>query len=163
MDANMIEVLLGIISFLATTIIGLYINNTYQQHKQYSDFLNRLGSIVGLGGRIIYKDNDIYQLFQVEKIDRQGMVLKGYNKTIFIPISKLMGEEIIVPDINYESVSRDNEEAISAEEQELDEFRHKRIAEIYAHSIKDIMKNHVIPEIKQVLSEYNEQKPNPKK
>lgn len=158
MDSQTIEILLGILSFLASTIVGLYLNSKYRERKEYSDFLKRLSSIVGLGGRIIYMDDTVYRLYQVEKIDRQGMVLKGYNKTIFIPISKLMSEDIIVPDINFEHTQKENDEEADAQEQELEEFRHKKISEIYAHTIKDIANKYIIPEIERIIEENRKSK-----
>ena len=151
MEAHIMEILLGFLSFLATTVIGLYINSVYKQNKEYRDFLERLNSIVGLGGRVIYKDDNVYRLFQVEKIDRQGMVLKANFKTIFVPISKLMKDEIIVPDINYENVMKELSEEDNAKEQEMDEFKHKRTSEIYAHTMKDIIKVHILPEIEKIV------------
>jgi uncharacterized protein YneF (UPF0154 family) len=41
MDSQTIEILLGILSFLASTIVGLYLNSKYRERKEYSDFLKR--------------------------------------------------------------------------------------------------------------------------
>ena len=150
MEINLIELLLGFISFLATTIVGLYLKSLYKNSKEYNSFLVRLNSIVGLGGRILYNDGIDYNIYQVEKIDKQGMVLKGHNKTIFVPISKLMGNDIIVPDINYESLTQEEEDEKYATKQEIEDFRQKRVAEIYSHTFKEMIKSYVIPEIEKL-------------
>ena len=150
MEVNLIEVLLGFISFLATTIVGLYLKSIYKNSKEYKSFLVRLNSIVGLGGRILYNDGIDFNLYQVEKIDKQGMVLKGHSKTIFVPISKLMGNDIIVPDINYENIIKEEQDVKNATEQEIDDFRHKRVAEIYSHTFKEMIKSHIIPEFEKI-------------
>ena len=147
MQMEFINVLLGIISFILTTMIGLYINAIYQKRKDYKNFLERLKNIVGLGGKIMYTFDGETQPFQVDKIDKQGVVLVNKKITIFIPTSKLINEDIIVPTVDYDELTKDGIEQNAAKKQELDEFSNKRIAEIYAHSYKDMFKTHILPEL----------------
>jgi hypothetical protein len=153
MEFELIHIFLSIISFLLTTVVGLYITHKYNERKEYKNFLKRLNNIVGLGGKIIYKNNETYEIFQIKEISKQGVTLIGFNITVYVPIDKLMEEEIIVPEQDYEEIMKNLNEENTMKDQELEEFRQKRIAEIYAYSNRDMIKNYLFPELEKMLSE----------
>lgn len=153
MELQLIDIFLGVISFLLSTVVGLYLNHKYNERLEYKDFLQRLNKIVGLGGKIMYKIDNTEGLFQITEINQQGVTLTGFNVTIYVPIDKLMEQEIIVPDQDYDEIIKNLEEENSLKNQELEEFRQKRIAEIYAYSNRDMIKNYLFPELEKMLTE----------
>lgn len=151
MDYVTIKILLMIISFILTSTIGLYINYIFHKKKKEKEFFKKINNIVGLGGKVLYSVNMKLNVFEVQEINRNGMIVKNTNKSIFIPIKKLMDSEIIIPESNYEETYKQKFEEEQVRQNELEEFKQKRIAEITANVNKQMITNHLLPEIKNLI------------
>ena len=99
---GILEMVISIVTLVVATAITFYIKDWYQKRAEYIKLKDKIDKIAGKGAKVIYSESQDRDLYTIESIDSDGLVLKSKVQTIFLPIKKVLESEIILPVDDYE-------------------------------------------------------------
>jgi hypothetical protein len=84
--------------------IAFYIKEFLQKRSDFNKFRKKIERIAGKNATILYSGTGIgQQMFKIIDIDEHGLVLKDELQTIYVPVSKLINSDVILPVDNYDT------------------------------------------------------------
>lgn len=97
-----------VISILASVILSMltfYLKDHLQRRSDYGKLKKKLEQKAGKGAMVVYSVGSGLgmgsQLYKIEDFDREGVTLRNDVQSIFVPASKLVESEMIIPGENY--------------------------------------------------------------
>jgi len=106
MSFNVSTLIISIVAFVVSAGLTFYLKDYIQRRSDYGKLKKKLEQIAGKGATVIYSPGTGLgmgpQPFKIVDFDREGVTLKNEVQTIFVPASKLIQLEMIIPSENYE-------------------------------------------------------------
>ena len=106
MSFDVETLVISIIAFVVSAGLTFYLKDYIQRRSDYEKLKKKLEQIAGKGATVIYSPGTGVgmgpQPFKIVDFDRQGVTLQNEVQTIFVPSSKLIQSEIIIPSERYE-------------------------------------------------------------
>jgi hypothetical protein len=104
-----VDVSTVVISILASVILSMltfYLKDYLQRRSDYQKLKKKLEQVAGKGAMVVYSIGSGIgmgaQLYKIEGFDREGVTLRNEAQTIFVPASKIVQSEWIIPGTDYE-------------------------------------------------------------
>lgn len=98
-----ISISLTIITGAISVAVAFYIKEYLQKRSEFKKFRIKIEKIAGKNAVILYSGTGIgQQVFKIADIDEHGVVLKDELQTIYVPVSKLITSDVVLPVDNYE-------------------------------------------------------------
>lgn len=117
MNISFIQILITIVVGAISVALTFYIKEYLQKNKEYKSFKEKIDKVAGKNSTVLYAPDGInsYDLFKVINISKSGLTLKNELQTIYVPASKLLKSDMILPCDNYkqarlEKLKREMEE-----------------------------------------------------
>lgn len=119
---GILEMVISIVTLVVATGITFYVKDLYQKRSEYKKLEDKINKIAGKGATVIYSESQNMfdrDLYTIDSIDPNGVVLKSKVQTIFLPIKKVLESEFILPADNYgqmktEKMQKDMEQMADA-------------------------------------------------
>jgi len=106
MSFDVSTLIISIIVFVVSAGLTFYLKDYIQRRSDYGKLKKKLEQIAGKGAMVIYSPGTGVgmgsQPFKIVDFDREGVTLRNEVQTIFVPASKLIQSEMIIPSDNYE-------------------------------------------------------------
>ena len=113
---------ISIVTLVVAIGITFYVKDFYQKRSEYKKLEDKLNKIAGKGATVIYSESQNMfdrDLYTIDSIDPNGVILKSKVQTIFLPSKKVLESEFILPADNYgqmktEKMKKDMEQMADA-------------------------------------------------
>lgn len=106
MSFNVWTLIISIVAFVVSAGLTFYLKDYIQRRSNYGKVKKKLEQIAGKGAMVIYSPGTGVgmgpQPFKIAEFDREGVTLRNEIQSIFVPASKLIQSEWIVPSEKYE-------------------------------------------------------------
>ena len=106
MNFNVWTLIISIVVFVVSAGLTFYLKDYIQRRSDYGKLKKKLEQIAGKGAMVIYSPGTGVgmgpQLFKLVDFDREGVTLRNEVQSIFVPTSKLIQSEIVIPSEDYE-------------------------------------------------------------
>src|SRR5688572_3371258 len=98
MNINYQEIIVSIIVGVVSVTLAFYIKDFLIQKNEFRRLRQKLEKVAGKNARVIYND----EIYKVTYVDESGIILNGELNTVFIPTSKLLQTETILPSDRFD-------------------------------------------------------------
>lgn len=101
-----ISVLASVVASVTVTGLTFYLKEYLQGRSDYGKVKQKLAEIAGKGAKVVYSVGSGLgmgaQVYRIEDFDREGVTLRNEVQTVFVPASKLVQSDWIIPSEKYE-------------------------------------------------------------
>ena len=106
MSVDVPTVVISILASVVLSMLTFYLKDYLQRRSDYGKLKKKLEQIAGKGAMVVYSVGSGMgmgsQLYKIEDFDREGVTLKNDVQRIFVPASKIVQSEWIIPGEDYE-------------------------------------------------------------
>lgn len=106
MSIDLSTLVVSIVVFVVSAGLTFYLKDYIQRRSDYGKLKKKLEQIAGKGAMVVYSPGAGLgmgpQLFKIVDFGREGVTLQNEVQSIFVPASKLIQSEMIVPSDRYE-------------------------------------------------------------
>ena len=106
MSFDVPTLIISILAFVVSAGLTFYLKDYFQKRSDYGKLKKKLEQIAGKGAMVIYSPGTGMgmgpQPFKIVDFDREGVTIRNEVQTVFLPASKLIQSEMIIPGDNYE-------------------------------------------------------------
>lgn len=94
------EIILSLITLIITLVISFFLKDLLQNYLNYKKIRDKLSDVVGKGGSVLFNKT----MYEVEQIDRKGILLKNNYEKVFIPSTIWLETPIYLPEPEYKRI-----------------------------------------------------------
>lgn len=140
MNIDLSTITLTIITSILTVFIAFYLRQHLQEHLDFKKLKVKLESIAGKNAKIVYAGaggtgGTLYKIIEVSKA---GLTIKNTAHEVFIPITKVLNMDFILPAENYEELK---EESDKKEIEKFSSYMFEPLFEKMSESIESELTN----------------------
>lgn len=103
MEISFVQILVTIVVGAISVALTFYIKEYLQKRREYKVFKDKINSIAGKNSTVLYcpEGGKSADLFKIIDIGSRGITFQNELQTIYVPVSKIIKSEMILPCDNY--------------------------------------------------------------
>ena len=111
MNIEISTIIVAVITSVITVFLAFYLRNHLQEKFDYRKLKAKLESIAGKNAKIVYSGagNTGGILYKIIEVNKSGLTIKNKAHEVFIPITKVLKMDFILPAENYEKLKDESE------------------------------------------------------
>lgn len=111
MTIDLSNISVAVITSIITVLAAFYLRNHLQEQLDYRKLKNKLESIAGKNAKIVYTGAGSTGgiLYKIVEVSKYGLTIKNIAHEVFIPITKVLKMDFILPAENYEELKDESE------------------------------------------------------
>lgn len=96
------NILITITVSILTVIFTYFISNFLRERSEYAKLRQKLETIAGKNSKIVYEGSSVGEkLYKISDFGKHGITIKNSMQQIFIPASKVLQMEFVLPVEDY--------------------------------------------------------------